>query len=140
MPEKKINSDTFKFEKLTAIASLSLLTRLTKMIGPGLGMIAGIFDINEEKRDGALMGALAAIVERTDADAFQKMIVEVTEYAQIKMNGVYEPVVFDHHFSSDLMQGFKVFIWVLEENFKSFFEGLKESPMASRMSGLRPPS
>lgn len=121
MAETTINKDTFKVEKLAATVSLSLLTRLTKILGPGLSAINNVFDADEGRRDAAALAALAAIVEKTDETQFQKLVIEVTEYAQIKLNGAYEPVVFDHHFTGDLLTAFKVFIWVLEVQFKSFF-------------------
>lgn len=133
MAERKINNDTFKVEKLAATASLSLLVRLTKILGPGLAALNNVFDADEGKRDAAALAALASVVEKTDPVEFQRLVIEVTETAQIRLNNSYEPVIFDHHFTGDLLTAFKVFVFALEVNFKSFFGEALASPLARKV-------
>lgn len=135
MAEKVIGGETFKVEKLAATTGLSLLTRLTKILGPGLRHLNEAFDADEGKRDAAALVAMADIVATIDEQQFQLLIIQVTEFAAIRVNNAYEPVIFDHHFQDDLLKAFQVFVFVLEVNYKSFFGGLTGSAVGKRILG-----
>jgi len=133
MAERKIGNHTYRTEPLNAVASLKLLTRLTKILGPALRHLNAAFDADEGKRDAAALAAFGSVIESVDPEEFQSLIIETASMASIQANGAYEPVVFDFHFTGNLLEAFQVVLFVLEVNFKGFFDGAKASPLARRV-------
>ncbi len=135
--ERKIGNETFRVEKLPSTEGLKLLVRVTKILGPALRHLDRAFDANEGTRDGAALSAFAAIIETTDAQEFQDLVVSSAERAQIKTGGRYEDVIFDIHFQGDLLKAFQVVIFVMEVQFKSFFDAARSNPLLAKIIASR---
>src|SRR5690349_21657764 len=98
MAKRKIGNHTYRTQPLNAVASLKLLTRLTKIVGPALRHVNSAFDADESKRDMAAMAAMGAIIDSVDPNEFQGLVIETAQMATIHLNGADEPVIFDFHF------------------------------------------
>ena len=140
MAEKTIGGALYRADKLPATEGLRLLARLTKMLGPALREIEGAFG-GEGERDKVAMRAIAAIVAATSEDEMVRLVVESAERTEVKRNGGWEPVVFDHEFQSGgILPAFQVAIFFLEVQFADFFDAGKRSPLAAKIMGAGKPS
>jgi hypothetical protein len=135
--ERKIGNETYRVEKLPSSEGLKLLVRVTKILGPALRHLDKAFDANEGTRDAAAFAAFASIIETTDADDFQSLVVSSAERAQVKTGGRYEDVIFDVHFQGDLMKAFQVVLFVMEVQFKSFFDAARSNPIIAKIAASR---
>lgn len=122
MAEKTIGAASYRVAKLPAIDGLKLLARVGKLVGPALPMIRGML-VDPENRGASELAAVASIIQSTSEDQFVSFVVEVAEIAQIKQNGGYEAVIFNHHFNDDLLGAFQLVMFVLEVQFGDFFGG-----------------
>ena len=124
MAEKKIGSRTFSASKMPASEGFRNLTRLTKLIGPGLPKLAGIMNGSNDVRDMQALEGIVDILVASDPDELTAFVIEIAEKAEIQAaKGVdYEPVIFDHHFD-DLGEALQVTAFVLQVNYADFFGG-----------------
>lgn len=139
MAEKRIGDRTFRAEKLPARAALNLQLRLAKVLGPAFARLAEIVKIEDEaERDARTLEALGSFLAATDADEVERLVVELSEKARVSVGtgGAYEPVIFDHHFSDDLLTAWQVAMFVVQVNFADFFGGVSRlaPTMISRLS------
>jgi len=145
MAEKTISGALYRADKLPATEGIRLLARLTKMLGPALREVEGAFGDEAKgdngQRDKVAMRAIAAIVAATSEDEMVRLVVESAERAEVKRNGGWEPVVFDHEFQSGgILPAFQVAIFFLEVQFADFFDAGKRSPLAAKIMGAGKPS
>jgi hypothetical protein len=119
MAERKIGSDTYRFEKRNAFEGLRLAGRVIKFLGPAWGYIDRMFDDKEGARDAGALLAIAATVKDLDVDQLVAFLEELTRCCQIKLNGAYEPLLPSHLRSE--VEILQVAMFVLEVQFKDFF-------------------
>jgi hypothetical protein len=131
MAERKIGSDTYRFEKLNAFEGLRLAGRVIKFLGPAWGYIDRMFNGDEAARDAGALLAIAATVKDLDVDQLVAFLEELTRYCQIKLNGAYEPLLPSHlQTEVEILQ---VAMFVLEVQFKDFFAAAAQSKLGAAM-------
>jgi tail assembly chaperone len=134
MAERKIGTDTYRFEKLNAFEGLRLAGRVVKFLGPAWGYIDRMFNGDESARDAGAILAIAATVKDLDVDQLIGFLKELTGYCQIKLNGAYEPVVPEVHMRTEI-EILQVSMFVLEIQFKDFFGAAKGSRLGVAILG-----
>jgi hypothetical protein len=130
MAERKIGSDTYRFEKLNAFEGLRLAGRVVKFLGPAWGYIDRTFDADESARDAGALLAIAAMVKDLDVDQLIGFLEELTGYCQIRLNGAYEPLIPKHHLRSEVGI-LQVAMFVLEVQFKDFFGAAAQTKLGA---------
>lgn len=135
--ERKIGGALCRAEPLEATEALRLLLRTFRIIGPGVAHLDRMLSADEDERDAAAIMALSAIMLATDEAELAAFIIKTVETAQMRINGVYDDVLFDIHLGGDLVLAFKVFAFVLEVNFGGLFETARSSPLIGRVLAPR---
>ena len=122
MAEEIIAGREFRCEKLPASEALKLLGRVLKVAGPAIGAVQGaLASGSEADRDATLVKALGDLAAGADMDSAVRLVVDLSSLSAVRVNGAFEPVVFDHHFAANLLDAFKVAAFVLRVQFGDFF-------------------
>ena len=121
MAEEIIAGREFRCEKLPASEALKLLGRVLKVAGPAIGAILSMAGENEADLNAGVVKALCDSAAGADMDSAVRLVIDLTSLSAVRVNGAFEPVVFDHHFSGSLMDAFRVAAFVLRVQYADFF-------------------
>lgn len=128
MAEKKLNGVLYRVEPMLATDAIRMQVRIVKMLGSAVDRLPDIFNNrkdNEEKSNAAMIAAFTDIFSKADPDEMTQLFKEIAELAQKRSpSGSHDPVDIDADFSGDLLTMMDLIIWVLREQFGSFFIGL----------------
>lgn len=133
MAEKKINGRTFKVDKMLATEALVLQARVVKIAGPALEKLGVIMqgqgsDKTPEQKAASDAAALTAIVQvfaQADPVQLVDLLRDIVAVAHIRRpSGNYDPCDIDGDFTENQGDIFPVVLFVLQEQFSSFFSGL----------------
>lgn len=135
MAEKVINGRTYKVAPMLATQALILQARVAKIAGPAFTRLGEIMqgygenkdDAAKEKSNAASIAALMDIFSKGDPVEIATLIKDVVGVAQVRRpSGNYDPCDLDGDFVGE-QQGdiFPVLGFVLQEQFSSFFAGLR---------------
>ena len=134
MAEKKIGNLDFRCERFGARQQQRLLLRLGKLFGSAIADLqrAVVKEGDEAERDAAALEVLGRLFSQGDIDEADALVVELSEAAQVREpNGTWEPIVFDHHFQGELLTGWQVAYFVIEVNFRGFFDAAARSGLGA---------
>ncbi|MDO9417036.1 phage tail assembly chaperone [Pararhizobium sp.] len=132
MADKKINGRTFKFAPMLALEALVLQARLLRVVGKGISRLPEIFGGRTEgasvkdkaKADAAAIAALSDIFTQSEPAELANLIKDIVEKtSMLRPSGDYESVDLNADFSDSLGDIIPVVVWVLKEQFGSFFSG-----------------
>ena len=117
---KKIDGETYVFTYLSPRRSLTLLTEITKLIGPAIGSMCDNGEIEEDK---VSMGEAARLLcNNMNDNNIQSMI--NTLLSQVTHEGVGDVLKsFDVIFTGKIKHLFKVILASLEVQYADFFDG-----------------
>lgn len=139
MAELKIGNRTYRCDKMPATEGVRMAFRLSKAFAPiikDLGDVHSLSNISE--RDA--LKALSEFLMNIDADDGTDLVVKLAESAEIlSPQGAPEPVVFDAHFSGNVVDAVKVAVWVARVNFGDFFTD-KRPGTSEGLPGLSQPT
>jgi hypothetical protein len=130
MAEQKIGSKTYAVTPLLATQAIKLQVRLLKAIGPAVDKLPAILkgagkDASPEDKlqsDAAAVAALMSIFQVADPDEFATLVQDVARLATVKRpSGTWDEVDIDAEFTGHLDEALPVLIFVLREQFGSFF-------------------
>jgi hypothetical protein len=142
MAEKKINGRLFKTEPLLATQSMLLKARLLKILGPAVPKLVEAFQARvedksaegEQRSNLAALAAFSEIFTGVEPEVLAGLVKDICEIAQIRRdNGQYFPLDFDGDMTGHDGDVPALVIWVLTEQFGSFFKGLPAFGTRSRM-------
>ena len=132
---RNIDGTNYSTSPLPATKSLAVLTRLTKMVGETLLVIASrgaaaLDDIDED----VIAFTVRQLVERLDEREVDQTVRDLL--AGMRCAGVEKDVVqvFDAHFAGRLMHLFKVLQYSLEVNYSDFFDAV-QSQSGDQLAG-----
>ena len=128
--EKKIGQRTFRADKMVASVAVTYMFRVGKIAAPliaglkGVKLASLIDDKGVKGDDSKTLEMIAGFLSELDPVEGQKLVIELAEKAEVQQAaGHYEPVIFDAHFTDNVMDGFLVAALVIQANFSSFFGG-----------------
>ena len=134
MPEKKLNGRTFATTPMLATQAIVLQARLARIVGPALPRLGAMFKTfgkdrtpeEEQESNLAAIAAFADIFAHADPDELAELIKEIIEKAEIRReSGELHSIEFDQDFSGEHLGDIvPMFVWMLQEQFGSFFSGL----------------
>lgn len=117
---KEIDGETYVFSYLAPRRALSLLTAITKLIGPAIGAAYGGDEVEEE--DVNMGDAARLLCENLDDNNVQSMI--NTLLSQVTHEGKGDVLKsFDAIFTGKIKHLFKVVFASLEVQYADFFDG-----------------
>lgn len=125
--EKKIGDRTFRADKMVATEAVTFMFRLGKAGAPLFASLQGVSLaslMGPEGNDGKTLEALSEFFQKLDPVESKALLIELCEKAEVQSpQGNYEPIVFDAHFSKNVMEAFTVAALVVQVNFADFFGG-----------------
>lgn len=133
MAEKKINGKTYKVEPALATTALDLQLRLLKVIGAGIEKLPEILQgagssaspEQKEAANGAAIAAFTEIFMKGDIKEMTSLVTDIVNLAMVQRpSGAYETVDIDGDFTGDLKSMFALVVFVLQEQFGDFFQGV----------------
>lgn len=125
--EKKIGKRTFRADKMVATEAVQYMFRIGKAGAPLLSGLQGISLkslIDDGGNDVKTLEILSEFFMKLDPVESRDLLIQLSEKAEIQgPQGNYEPVIFDIHFTENLMDAFQVAALVAQVNFADFFGG-----------------
>lgn len=141
MAEKVINGRTFKVTPMLATQALVLQARVVKIAGPAFSKLGPIMqgygegktEAEKETSNAAAIAAIVDVFTNGDPIAIAELIKDIVAVAQIRRpSGNYDHCDIDGDFQDDKQADiFPVVGFVLQEQFSSFFGGLRVSGFQS---------
>jgi hypothetical protein len=128
---RQIEGSNYVVTQMPPLAALRMQAKLLKMLAPGLGKL----DMKADMKSEDMVGVFGAIVANMNEDEAVATVVELCKCAAKDGTKITN---FDIAFS-DCPVGtpLKVAAFVLEVNYKDFFDGLRSSPLMARVSATK---
>lgn len=132
MAEKKIDDTVYKVEPILATQAVRLLTRLTKAGGAAVERLPVIFaganaedgSPEAEKSNAAAIAAFSDLFMKNDTEDLVKLIADLIGVAKIqRASGQWDHVDFDGDMSERMHHIVPLGVFVIQEQFASFFGG-----------------
>ncbi len=115
----------YQVSNYTAKKGLKLLTRLVKVAGKPIGILAGgAKKMEEAGGEGVLADAIEALTQGLDEDSTLSLVMDLVDGIIINANGRERLVIFDTDFQGKLGHLFKVLKEVVQFQFSDFLGGL----------------
>ena len=139
---KTIGDSTYTVRQLTATPAVTLLTRLTKLIGPSFGALSAGENVGEKVS--SAVNLLASRLDEAEVSDIIKKLIACVELETGGESSVALSKVFESHFhGGNLSELFQLLGFVLEVNYSDFFAGfasvkkkaaalLADAPQASK--------
>jgi hypothetical protein len=118
---KEIGKHTYSVTPLTAKKAYKLLTKILKIVGPGVGTI-----VDGRSADGLVGQLIGQITERLDETAVEQIVDMLIAQTTVRMDGRDVPVekIFDVHFVGKMSELMRVLAFALEVQYGDFFADL----------------
>lgn len=139
-PKTKViehDGDTFAFicTPLPATKGLAILTRLTKMVGQSLLMLAARGAKGMEGVPDDIMAfTTQTLVERLEEDVVIATVKELCATVQAKDHGELKGATFDALFSARMFLLFQVVQYALETNYSDFFDAIRSRKLGPKVA------
>ncbi len=119
----------FLVAQLPPVAALKLASKLTRILGPAIGDLAGAASggMTAQVDLGKLGAGLQKVCEELDDSQIDTIVAGLTQAAQVNINGKTSQMtkgLFDNLFTGHLRESFQFLIFVARVNFGEFFQGV----------------
>ncbi len=122
-----IDDTRYSTTQYSAGKAVRLLTRLVKIVGKPLGLIASSGGLDAELKPDLVGQAVVALSENLEADDSLKIIQEILEGTLILSDQVNRPIVFDIDFAGRIGHLFKLLQKILLFQYGDFLENLAQA-------------
>lgn len=132
---KDINGRVVSVGKLPATKALKVQVALVNLCGEALFKAVSA---NQDDKEAAGAAALSALSSRLDSDKVQEVFQHLLEYTTIDGKRFPAPVNLDAAFADHVEAMWPTLFFMLQVNFRSFFQGSLFNSIAQRVQTLSP--